>query len=144
MSTPQTLKENHLVVLDDDPVARQLIAAWLEPRGWVTHAIDDPHLAEATLRSTASGVLFTDIEMPCRSGLEVVKSIRENADLSDVFVIVISAHADTARVQQAMAAGADEYLSKPFELDRLVELTGEASMAVRLCNAERTENRSTA
>jgi CheY-like chemotaxis protein len=68
--------------------------------------------------------VLMDLEMPEMDGLEATRLLRENEKTTNrhLPIIAITAHAVAGYREQCLAAGMDDYLSKPFELDQLLEI----------------------
>jgi len=62
-----------------------------------------------------------DMSLPVLDGWDATRAIKENADLSHIPVIGLSAHAMKADVEKALAAGCDDYDTKPIDMKRLLE-----------------------
>jgi two-component system chemotaxis response regulator CheY len=75
--------------------------------------------ALAILEDSMIDVVLTDVNMPRMNGEELMLHLREDADLSEVPVLVLSADSSEARVGRMMAAGARGYLPKPLSPERL-------------------------
>jgi DNA-binding response OmpR family regulator len=110
-----TDRERPLVlVADDEEDIRSLMAFRLERAGYevITAADGDEALRLATTR--LPDLIVLDIMMPKATGLEVTRSIREQAATKDIPVILLSARAQEADVTHGFEAGADDYVKKPF------------------------------
>ena len=66
-------------------------------------------------------VVLLDYKLPDVNGNVVCKTIRADSDLSHIKIIIISGMVNTAEVDQLMAAGADEFIKKPFNIDSVIE-----------------------
>jgi DNA-binding response OmpR family regulator len=107
-----------ILVVEDDPVI--LLAVNFELEGYtVVRAVDgEDGLAKA--REHRPGCVVTDIMMPKRSGLDLLRDLRADPDLSTVGVILVSAKALASDIRDGLAAGADDYVTKPFVPDDLL------------------------
>ena len=77
-----------------------------------------------TLDRERVDIVFTDLVMPEMDGFELCEEIRRRPDIRDLPIVVISTHRDAPYVLQALQAGADDYLTKPFTAalaERVVE-----------------------
>jgi CheY-like chemotaxis protein len=110
----------HLVVLvaDDDDAIRALLGAAIgeEPGLHVLTAADGAQ-ALARCEHTRPAVAVVDINMPGMGGLEVIERLKAHPLLNDMPVVAMSAGRNRDR---ALAAGADVFVEKPFELEELV------------------------
>jgi CheY-like chemotaxis protein len=112
--------QRHLVVLvaDDDDAIRALLADAVgeEPGLHVLTAADGAQ-ALARCEHTRPAVALVDVNMPGMGGLEVIERLKSHPDLKGVPVVAMSAGHNRDR---ALAAGADVFVAKPFELEELV------------------------
>jgi len=108
-----------LVVEDEDAVAH-LIEAWLGDAGYLCMRARDGEEALGILRKESPDLVILDVLMPKLDGLEVVRRIKADPVLSAVPVLMLTAlHSIDDRVR-GLDAGADDYLSKPFDMRELL------------------------
>ncbi|WP_374248303.1 nitrogen regulation protein NR(I) [Thermomonas sp.] len=108
-------------VVDDDRSVRFVLAAALGEAGFrVTAFADAGEVLAALAAGRAPDLLLTDVRMPGDSGLVLLDRLKEA--LPRLPVIVMSAHTDVASTAGAFRGGAQEFLSKPFDLDAAVAL----------------------
>ncbi len=131
-----TPAEARILLVDDDEAACRLLAEVLEREGYrVTSALSvDEALAKVDLEGPYDAVL-TDFRMPERSGLELVRSLREREP--DALVLVLTAFGDAAAAGEAIRAGAFDFISKPYDIASLRETLGRALGRRRLASASR-------
>jgi DNA-binding response OmpR family regulator len=109
----------NILVVDDDPVARALLEALLKPQGHtVALAADGKEAWEAT-RLFRYPVVIADWMMPELDGLELVRRLRAAGDDRYTYVVLVSAQGGRGRYLEGMAAGADDFLTKPIDADEL-------------------------
>jgi DNA-binding response OmpR family regulator len=109
-----------VLVVDDDPVIRGLIRVNLELEGFdVSEAYDGSSCLD-DLESISPRVIVLDIAMPNVDGLSTITQLRGDPATSDVKIVVVSARAQQADVRRGMQAGADVYLTKPFDPEALI------------------------
>jgi adenylate cyclase len=110
-----------VLVIDDDPVIVELLRVNFEIEGFeVMVAGDGPE----GLQVAATGrpdVILSDIMMPRMDGLEVVSKLKSGAATKHIPVILLSAKAQNAEVQLGLDAGADDYVTKPFDPFELID-----------------------
>ena len=107
----------HVLIVDDEPNIRRVLAAMLKREGYETTAAADGEQALAVLHRTPVDVVVTDLVMPRIGGLELLREVR--ARHPDVPVIMITAHGTVDTAVEAMKAGAFDYIAKPFEQEEL-------------------------
>jgi len=110
--TKWDIKVSHVLVVDDSPIVRELIAQGLVSRGLkVTEAGDGLEALEALSASPSIGLIVTDIEMPRMDGLGLIRAVRERKNV-DPRIIVVSMRGSEVERRRAFEAGADDYLVK--------------------------------
>lgn len=112
------------LVAEDDPGIRRLIAALLELDGWDVRVAADGDEAKAIAEEWHPDAVVMDVMMPGKDGLTAVRELRDEGD--DCAVVVVSAKSGIA--QEAMDAGADDFVAKPFEP---ADLSARARAAIR-------------
>jgi len=120
-------KQLRVWLIDDDASIRWVLEKALKSGGMSAKSFDHADAMMAALRTDAPDVLMTDIRMPGRSGLEVLKAIQVSHP--ELPVIVMTAHSDLDAAVAAYQGGAFEYLPKPFDIDKAVELVRRAAPA---------------
>jgi CheY-like chemotaxis protein len=116
------LSELRVVVLDDNEFATTLLKRLLSVmRVTQVTACSDPLVADAAIRQSKADLAIVDIEMPGRSGLEVIHDIRHGhvGIAKDTFILVASAHVDLEHVEQARDQGANWIVAKPVSFRSL-------------------------
>lgn len=105
-----------ILVCDDDPSLRELVRAVLGPRYRFVEAADGAE-ALALARELRPDLIVLDVMLPGLSGIEVLEAIRTDDGLRELKVVVITAwsHAE----MEVQVAGADRFVSKPFDPDEL-------------------------
>jgi CheY-like chemotaxis protein len=110
-----------VLVVDDDAVIRQLICVNLELEGFEVHTAEDGQDALDKVRDVDPAVVTLDIMMPRLDGWETAATLRNDPATAHVKVILLSARAQEADLRRGKGIGVDEYLTKPFDPDELVE-----------------------
>ncbi len=112
-------------LVDDDASIRWVLEKALKGSGMLARCFDQADNVLTALRSDAPDVLMTDIRMPGRSGLDLLKEIQVSRP--GLPVIVMTAHSDLDAAVAAYQGGAFEYLPKPFDIDKAVDLVRRAA-----------------
>lgn len=114
-----------ILVVDDDAVIRRLIIVNLELEGFdVAEAVDGQAALEAVAEQIPH-VVVLDVAMPRLDGLATTAALRTDPATSDIKIVIVSARAQQADVRRGMDAGADAYLTKPFEPEALIRCVRE-------------------
>ena len=106
-----------ILVVEDDPPIRNLIATTLKTHEYKYLLAKNGEEAILQASSYAPDVVFLDLGLPDIDGIEIIKRIRE---WSNMPIIVISARSEDEDKIQALDAGADDYLTKPFSVEELL------------------------
>jgi DNA-binding response OmpR family regulator len=106
---------------DDDPMIRRVMAVNLEAEGFDVRTVSDGDAAYDEAVRICPDVLVLDIMMPGRDGYEVLRALRLNPVTADVPVVLLSAKATDAEVWEGWKAGADYYMTKPFDPSELTD-----------------------
>lgn len=116
----RTPADTHLLAVDDDPAVLAAVRALLEPRGIRVTTLGDPLRFWDTLEQTAPDVLVLDVDMPHLGGLELCRVVRNDPRWTGIPVLFLTARTDADTVQRVFAAGADDFVAKPFVGPELV------------------------
>ncbi|HVW49000.1 MAG TPA: nitrogen regulation protein NR(I) [Trinickia sp.] len=107
-------------IVDDDQSIRWVLEKALARENFPTRSFANVREALAALERESPQVLVSDIRMPGASGLELLQAIRTR--LPELPVIIMTAYSDLDSAVAAFQGGAFEYLAKPFDVDKAVEL----------------------
>jgi DNA-binding response OmpR family regulator len=110
-----------VLVVDDDPVILKLLQVNFEMEGFEVVTAADGHEGLAAARAVTPDVIVTDVMMPGMDGLALVAALRKEPATEKTPIIVLSAKAQTSDRRDGLQAGADDYVTKPFEPLELVE-----------------------
>ena len=118
-----------ILIVDDDPGIRRLIAATLEDvSGYRMAEAGDGLQAVERALAALPAIVFLDIDMPRLNGIEACRRIRSEPTTADATIVMLTGDADDGAERDARAAGADLFLTKPFSplhLLRLVDRLGQ-------------------
>ncbi|MDQ7006017.1 MAG: diguanylate cyclase [Acidobacteriota bacterium] len=112
-----------ILIAEDDKVSRRMLGRALATMGHEVLAASDGLEAWHILRSEDPRLVIADWEMPNIDGLELVRRIRssrENQDAPYVYVILLTSRTQKSDVVRGIDAGADDYITKPFDRDELM------------------------
>ncbi len=114
-----------LLIAEDEPETRALLKRTLVREGFVVSVAADGAEALELLRADPSfDVLVSDVRMPVKDGLELLREVRKLRP--ELRVILITAYLDVQQYYEVMKSGAFEYLSKPFKIPDLLEVLDRA------------------
>lgn len=104
---------NRLLVVDDDRGIREIMQVALSEEGYIVDTANDSIEAEEVIRQNVPDLLILDVMLPGRDGFEFTREIRRTSNLP---IILLTAKTDTIDVVVGLESGADDYLTKPFEM----------------------------
>ena len=120
-----------ILVVEDDAAVRRLVTTTLNLRGYACQEAKTANQALLELSTQPPDLVVLDLGLPDRDGVEVIRALREWSALP---VIVLSARLEDADKVEALDAGADDYLVKPFSVE---ELLARVRVALRRLERER-------
>lgn len=88
---------------------------------WVVETASDGVEAMRLLKAHPVDILITDVQMPGMDGLALLMQVRSNPCLAGLPLVLISAQDDRSSVRRGMSSGADDYLTKPFSAEELIQ-----------------------
>lgn len=117
---PASRDRLQILVVDDNQPARQLIKSTLAIAGYtaITEAADGNKALEQ-LRGRHFDLVICDWDMPDTSGLDVLQALRADEKLNKIPFLMVTANQQREFVEEAIAAGVNDYVAKPFRLNTL-------------------------
>ena len=114
-----------VLIVDDEQHIRLLIEQALEELaddGVDLFTAADGDEALEVIEAHHPALVFLDVMMPRKNGFDVCRAVKQDLGLRDTHVVLLTAKGQAYDREQGMAAGADAYLTKPFDPDELLEL----------------------
>ncbi len=113
--------EVKILVVDDDSLTQMLEKTFLKELGFreIFFAKDGIEALHLIPQIMPLDLILLDWHMPKMSGLELLKKLHQSHTYAKTKIILVTAEIDTAKVVEALEAGADEYIMKPFSQDML-------------------------
>jgi DNA-binding response OmpR family regulator len=121
-----------ILVVEDDRSLAVLITYMLSSEGYDVSSIGDGAAALEAIRTLKPSLIVLDLGLPGLSGDEICRAIRADPELADTFVLVLTALEDQEARRRVRSAGADCYMCKPFDPDRVVRLVEDVFTSGRL------------
>ncbi|GAA1547931.1 response regulator transcription factor [Brevibacterium picturae] len=106
----------HIVLVEDDEVIRETTQIGLERFDYTVSAFADGREGYEFVAAHGADVLLLDLMLPTMNGASICRAVRER---STIPIIIVSARSDAIDIVQALEAGADDYLTKPFDMQVL-------------------------
>jgi two-component system cell cycle sensor histidine kinase/response regulator CckA len=117
-----------ILLVEDHEKSRQNLQRLIERRGHEVVSVASAEQAKMVIRDESFPFLILDWMLPGQSGIDLCRELRAEARGDELFILLVTARADTEDLEQALAAGASDYLTKPLDV---------ALLNVRLSVAER-------
>jgi len=110
-------EKQRILVVDDESQLTRVLRRSLTAQGYEVRIAGDGEFALQTFRDWPPALVITDLAMPNMSGLELCRQLRQ---ISTVPIIVLSVRGEESTKVEALDAGADDYVTKPFGMDELL------------------------
>lgn len=110
-------EKKRILIVDDEPQITRVLRMSLSTRGYDVRSAADGESALETFHDWPPDLVITDLSMPGMSGIELCRQLRS---ISPIPIIVLSVKGEERTKVEALDAGADDYLTKPFGMDELL------------------------
>jgi CheY-like chemotaxis protein len=110
-----------ILLAEDNEENVNLFVAYLSLKGYRLVVANNGQMAIDLANQTRPDVILMDIQMPGMDGLEAIQRIRQQPEFADTPIIALTALAMSGDRERCLAAGANDYLSKPVKLQQLVK-----------------------
>jgi diguanylate cyclase (GGDEF)-like protein len=107
-------EEARIMAVDDDPLVLAFLRSLLVPRGIRFRAVEDPLQFWEELKAFVPDFLLLDVDMPCLSGVELCRVVRNDARWAATPILFLTQHDDPGTIDRAFRAGADDFVAKPI------------------------------
>lgn len=113
---------NKILIVDDDKMLRLGLALCIRNAGFETLTAEDGEEAIRLVRSERPELVVLDVMMRGMNGIEVCRALRENPDTRHIRVVFLSARGQEREKVEGLEAGADHYMTKPFDYRELIRV----------------------
>ena len=110
-----------LLLVEDNELNRDMLSRRLQRRGYEVLIATDGQAALDSAEAEKPDLILMDMDLPVLSGWDATRKLRANAEIRDIPVIALTAHALPTDRERAMEAGCDSYQSKPIEFNELID-----------------------
>ncbi|MCS7214547.1 MAG: response regulator [Thermodesulfovibrio sp.] len=110
-----------VLIVDDDKTTRKMISLILKSKGYEVVTAENGIEALQILGLEKINLILTDMNMPYMDGIELIKQVRTNPDISNIPIVMITTEADEDEKRKAFDAGVDDYLVKPTNAEQINE-----------------------
>ena len=118
------MSERQILLVEDNELNRDMLRRRLQRAGYETLLAADGQEALDVVKSDHPALVLLDMNLPVLDGWTVCRRIREDDSVSETPVIALTAHAMAEDREKAMAAGCDDYATKPIDFPDLLEKIG--------------------
>jgi len=114
-----TDKRTHILLVEDDPATRKLSSIRLEEKGYQVSTAEDGLEGQLKARNLDIDIMLIDMMLPEMSGAELLSLVREEKDMTQLPVILMSSIDDEKRIEKYFKLGATDYFTKPVDFEKL-------------------------
>ncbi|HEX5324822.1 MAG TPA: response regulator [Capsulimonadaceae bacterium] len=114
-----------ILVVDDEPTLVRLMEFILAKQGHTMLVANNGEEALEKARGEKPDLILLDIMMPRIDGYDVARTIRADAEIKETPIIMLSAKAQDEDIEKGMEVGVNEYITKPFAPDHLVQVVND-------------------
>lgn len=115
-----------ILAVDDEEIMRNAMKRILEHEGYKVVLAEDAMALSKVLETVQLDLILLDINLPWVDGLELCGILKRHPTLKHVPVILISGRRGKEDVEKGFAAGCDDYITKPFEIDNMSQVVAKA------------------
>lgn len=116
------MAKRSVLVVDDDPEILSMLSTRLGLRGYQVSTASDGHAALATARREQPELVLLDVMMPGKSGWEVARALKQDPETAKIKIVIVSAIGEKTNELTSPLYGADAYIDKPFEFEKLEKM----------------------
>jgi len=112
---------NKILVVDDEPNIVLSLEFLMKQAGFQVRTASDGEAALAAIAAEQPDLMLLDVMMPRKNGYEVCQAVRANPDWKGIRIIMLTAKGREVEREKGLALGADDYITKPFSTQEVVE-----------------------
>jgi len=110
-----------IMIVDDCQITRKLLGHYLKSRGYSVIFAENGLDALEKLGTEKVNLIMTDLNMPYMDGIELLKAIKSDPNMSDIPILMVTTENDSADKERALLSGADGYIVKPVTGEAIAE-----------------------
>lgn len=111
-----------MLVVDDNPTNLKLVTYLVKAHGYEVTTATDAESAQISIREHRPAVILMDLQLPGVDGLELTRRLKADPDTRPIPIIAVTAYAMKGDQEKALAAGCDDYVTKPIDTRTLPEV----------------------
>jgi CheY-like chemotaxis protein len=112
---------DRILIVDDNPTNLKLVAYLMKSQGYEVATAGDAESALEVVRTSPPRLILMDLQLPGVDGLELTRRLKADPETRGIIVIALTAYAMKGDQDRAMAAGCDDYVTKPIDTRQLPE-----------------------
>ncbi len=109
-----------ILIVDDEVEIREMITSYLNKEGFEVVGAEGVMEGKKALKQFEPDVILLDWNMPHGQGINLVKDLRQDAAYNDRYIIMVTARSESEEMLEGLDAGADDYITKPFQVSDLL------------------------
>jgi len=110
-----------ILIVDDNAINLKLVAYLMKANGYTVETALDAESAIESIRANHPDVILMDIQLPGIDGLELTRRLKADPRTRDIVIVAVTAYAMKGDQAKALAAGCDDYITKPIDTRTLPE-----------------------
>jgi DNA-binding response OmpR family regulator len=110
-----------VLIVDDEPSILKPLTFLLKQLGCQVHVIQDGGAVLDAVEAHDPDLILLDVMLPSRDGYELCEAIRQRSDWNDIKIIMLTVKGRAVDVERGMALGADDYITKPFPIQEVID-----------------------
>ena len=110
-----------ILIVDDNAINLKLVAYLMKANGYTVETALDAESAIESIRTNHPDVILMDIQLPGIDGLELTRRLKADPKTRDIVIVAVTAYAMKGDQAKALAAGCDDYITKPIDTRTLPE-----------------------
>ena len=130
------METERILVVDDELVACNLLSDILKDKGYGVEYSQSPREAMQLMAESSFDVVIVDLKMPAMNGIELLGQIKHKLD-PEAVVIIVTGYGSLESAQEALRLGAYDYITKPFDINKIYFIVKRAVDAKKLINANK-------
>jgi DNA-binding response OmpR family regulator len=110
-----------VLVIDDEPFILRILSYLLKREGYEVETAKNGQEGLARIRELKPRIVFLDIMMPRMNGYEVCEQVKQDPELADTYIVMLTAKGMQVDRERGLQCGADDYMTKPFSPREVAE-----------------------
>jgi DNA-binding response OmpR family regulator len=111
----------YVLIVDDAPNVVLSLEFLMNKEGYEVRSVSNGEEAMEAITEKAPDLILLDVMMPRKDGYEVCQELRSNPDWQDIKIVMLTAKGRDVEREKGLALGADDYITKPFATQELVQ-----------------------